>query len=312
MNRLCAAALWFTLGSMVLSAAPDIVGMVRDAIAARNFALADRQIQNYRSSAGVTPDMLEALSWLARGALDDKQYDRADKYATDTRQLSLEMLNRAGKGDAPLITALGAAIEVHAQVLAARGQRAQAAAYLQAEWATWRASPIGSRIQKNINLLTLEGKPAPPLDVSHWLGSRPQPLAALKGHPVLLFFWAHWCVDCKAEVPILAKLMAGYGPKGLVLIGPTQLYGYTADADATPEVETPYIERVRRQYYAPLGSIAVPVSAENFQRYGCSTTPTLVLLDKLGMVRMYHPGAMSYKALDVQIRRFLGVSGAHS
>jgi thiol-disulfide isomerase/thioredoxin len=312
MNRARAAALAMLLGHIALAAGPDIVAGVRAACDARNFALADREIQSYRATVGVTPDMLEALSWLARGTLDDKQYDRADKYATETRQLSLDLLKRVGKGDAPLVTALGAAIEVHAQVLAARGQRAEAIAYLKTEMATWAGSPIAARIQKNVNLLTLEAKPAPALDVSHWLGARPLSLAALKGHPVLLFFWAHWCGDCKAEVPILARLMETYGPKGLVLVGPTQLYGYTAAGDATPEMETRYIDQVRRQFYAALGSMPAPLSTENFERYGCSTTPTLVLLDGGGIVRLYHPGAMTYDALAGQIRRVLGAHGAHT
>jgi len=310
-----ARAVWLTvapvwvLGAVALVAGGDIVAEVRAASDARNFALAEREIQSYRSTAGVTPDMLEALSWLARGTLDAKQYDRADKYAVETRQLSLDLLKRIGQGDASVVTALGAAIEVHAQALAARGQRAEALAYLKTESATWGGSALAPRIQKNINLLTLEGKPAPALDVSHWLGTRPLSLAALKGHPVLLFFWAHWCGDCKAEVPILARLTQAYGPKGLVLVGPTQLYGYTADADANPETETRYIGQVRRQFYAPLGDMSVPLSAENFQRYGCSTTPTLVLLDGAGIVRLYHPGAMTYDALAAEVKRSL-VSGA--
>jgi len=304
-----AALIAVLLGNIALAAGADIVDAVRAASDARNFALAEREIQSYRSTAGVTPDMLEALSWMARGALDDKQYSRADKYATETRQLSLGLLNRAGKGDAPLVTALGAAIEVHAQVLAAQGKRADAIAYLKTEMSTWAGSPIAARIQKNINLLSLEGKPAPALDISHWLGARPLSLAALKGHPVLLFFWAHWCGDCKAEVPILARLMQTYGPKGLVVVGPTQLYGYTADGDATPETETRYADEVRQQFYAALGSMPVPLSTENFQRYGCSTTPTLVLLDRAGIVRLYHPGAMSYDALAGQVKRFLGADG---
>jgi thiol-disulfide isomerase/thioredoxin len=311
MNRARAAALALVLGNVVLAAGPDIVAGVRAACDARNFALADREIQSYRATVGVTADMLEALSWLARGTLDDKQYDRADKYATETRQLSLDLLKRVGKGDAPLVTALGAAIEVHAQVLVARGRRAEAIAYLKTEMATWAGSPIAARIQKNVNLLTLEGKPAPALDITHWLGARPLSLAALKGHPVLLFFWAHWCGDCKAEVPILARLMEAYGPRGLALVGPTQLYGYTAAGDATPETETPYIDQVWRQFYAALGSMPVPLSTENFQRYGCSTTPTLVLLDSGGIVRLYHPGAMNYDALAGQVRRVLGAGGVH-
>ncbi|MGA3076075.1 MAG: TlpA disulfide reductase family protein [Bryobacteraceae bacterium] len=311
MNRARAAALALWLGPIALAAGGDIVADVRAASADRNFALAEREIQSYRATAGVTPEMIEALSWLARGTLDDKQYDRADAYATETRQMSLDLLKRVGKGDAALVTALGAAIEVHAQALAARSRRAEAIDYLKTEMATWAGTPMAPRIQKNLNLLTLEGKPAPALDISRWLGTRPTSLAALKGHPVLLFFWAHWCGDCKAEVPILARLMATYGSRGLVLVGPTQLYGYTAAGDANSETEARYIDQVRRQFYAPLGSMSAPLSAENFQRYGCSTTPTLVLLDRGGIVRLYHPGAMTYDALAGQVRRFLGAEGSH-
>jgi thiol-disulfide isomerase/thioredoxin len=312
MNGVRTVCLAAALVASVALAAVDIVADVRAASDARNFALAEREIQSYRATAGVTPDMLEALSWLARGTLDSKQYDRADKYAVETRQLSMELLKREGTGTAPVVTALGAAIEVHAQVLAARGQRADAVAYLKGELTTWVGSAIAPRIQKNLNLLTLEGKPAPALEVGRWLGARPLSLAALKGHPVLLFFWAHWCGDCKAEVPILARLMEAYGPQGLVLVGPTQLYGYTAAGDATPETETPYIDQVRRQFYAALGSMPAPLSAENFERYGCSTTPTLVLLDSAGIVRLYHPGAMTYDALAAQVKRFLTAGAPHS
>src|ERR1039457_4500563 len=182
-----ARAIWLivtpvvVLGNIALAAGAGIVADVRAASDAKNFALAEREIQSYRSTVGVTPDMLEALSWLARGTLDDKQFDRADAYATETRQLSLDLLKRGGKGTAPLGNALGAAIEVHAQVQAARGQRAEAVAYLRTEMATWGGSPIAPRIQKNINLLTLEGKPAPALDISNWLGARPLSVAARRG-----------------------------------------------------------------------------------------------------------------------------------
>jgi len=312
MNCARAAGLAALLAARIAGSTAGIVADVRAASDARNFSLAEREIQQYRTVRGVTPDAIEALSWLARGLLDDKQYDRADAYATETRQLSLDLLQRAGQAGVPVGDALGAAIEVHAQVLAARGERAEAAAYLKTELASWAGTPIASRIQKNINLLTLQGKPAPALDVGNWLGSRPPSLAALRGHPVLLFFWAHWCADCKAEVPILARLMDTYHQKGLILVGPTQLYGYTAAGEATPEAETAYIDRVRRQFYAPLGNMAVPLSAANFQKYGCSTTPTLVLLDRAGIVRLYHPGAMSYDALAAQVRRFFAVKSSHS
>jgi thiol-disulfide isomerase/thioredoxin len=304
MNAIRSAALVLALGQLA-PATGDIVAQIRAAADARNFTLAEREIQSYRASAGLTPELLEALSWLSRGALGARQYDRADSYSAETRKLAADML-RAGRTvdqEPRLPLALGAAIEVHAQVLAARGLRADAVAFLAQELASHRETSIAPRIQKNINLLTLQGKPAPALDVSHWLGPKPASLAALKGHPVLLFFWAHWCGDCKAEVPILARLMQTYGPDGLVLLGPTQHYGFTAGGDATPEQETPYINQVRMQYYEPLHDMSVPISAQNFLRYGCSTTPTLVLLDRSGIVRLYHPGAMTYEALADQVKR---------
>jgi thiol-disulfide isomerase/thioredoxin len=201
-----------------------------------------------------------------------------------------------------LPTALGASIEVHAQALAAQGKRSEAVGFLLDQLQSFADTSIGERIHKNINLLSLEGKPAPPIGAKEWLGPQPQPLAALRGHPVLLFFWAHWCPDCKAMVPILAKIEEEYGPQGLLLVGPTKRYGYAAGGEpATPEAEKQYIEQVRRQYYSRLSSMPVPISNAGFAAYGASTTPTIALLDNQGVVRLYHPGALTEKELDTAI-----------
>jgi len=290
------------------SAAGQVIGDVREAIDAGDFAHAERYVQNYRAKNGVTPEFLEALSWLARGALDANQYDQAERYAAETRKLALENLaGRKMDDERHLSMALGASIEVHAQVLAGRGARGEAIAFLRQELAAYRNTSIGPRIQKNINLLTLEGKPAPPLEITEWLGPKPVPLVQLKGHPVLLFFWAHWCGDCKAEVPELARLLAQYKSKGLVLIGPTQHYGYIAGGqDASREQETRYIDAVRNQYYSALPGMSAPVSEANFQRFGASTTPTLVLIDRQGIVRLYHPGAMPYQQLASKLAEVSG------
>jgi thiol-disulfide isomerase/thioredoxin len=238
--------------------------------------------------------MLEAVSWLGRGALAAKQFDKAEEYAVETYRLA------AGKPvdtDRHLATAVGAAIEVRAQVMAQRGERAEAVQYLRGELSRYRATSIRTRIQKNINLLSLEGKPAPPLEALHWLGAKPPTFAELKGKPVLLFFWAHWCGDCKGMTPAINRLME----KGLTVIGPTQRYGYAARGeDATPSQETAYIDRIRKQSY-PAG-MPVPVSEENFRNYGASTTPTLVLIGRDGKVTLYHPGHMSYEDLARHLR----------
>lgn len=280
---------------------------VKDMVAHNDLATAERVVRASQKESGSTAEFAAALSWLARGELLARQLDRADAYAVETRKLADRLLRTQRIDSDPwLPTAVGAAIEVHAQVLAARGERGDAVDFLREQVALFGTTSIGERIHKNLNLLNLEGKPAPALDEVEWLGSKPPALAALRGHPVLLFFWAHWCSDCKAEVAILAEMQRIYGPKGLVLIAPTRYYGYAAQGeDAAPPAEKKYIEAVRQRFYAALGNVPAPLSSANFLKYGASTTPTLVLIDTAGVVRLYHPGNLPAPDLAAQIQTLL-------
>ncbi len=277
------------LGAFAAPAA-DLVPEVRRAAARGQLAAAEQRLEGQ----GVTPEWVEAWSWLGRGALAAGSLDQAASYAAKTRELALDMLRgRTLERERRLATALGAAIEVHAQTLDRRGERGEAVAFLREELARWRGSPIHTRIQKNLHLLDLEGKPAPPLE-----GAPPE----MRGRPVLLFFWAHWCGDCKRMAEELAKVREVYGPKGLLVVAPTQTYGYVARGrDAEPEEETRYIDEVRRLHFAALDGVAAPLSQENFRNYGVSTTPTIVVVDREGLVRLYHPGAMRFADLSARL-----------
>ncbi len=278
---------------------------VRESLAQNNFTAADSRLQTYRSQQGVTPDYLEALSWMARASLLSHQLDKAESYAKETENLSRQLLlKRPLDAEPHLPLALGAALEVQAQVLATRGEQAQAVALLRRNLVTYRNSSIRARLQKNLNLLGLAGQAAPPLKIAAYLGPKPVALTELKGSPVLIFFWAHWCSDCKAEGPVIARLGSEFGTRGLMMMAPTQLYGYAAQGeDAQPKDELAYVERVWQHFYPGLQNVPVPVSKENFDLYGASTTPTLVLLDRTGHVALYHPGAMPYADLRSAIEK---------
>ena len=283
----------------------SVVDQVRIALAQNNFSAADSYLASYRAQAGVTPEYLEGYSWMARAALQAGRYDQAAAYAKQTEELSVAQLkNRALDAEPHLPIALGAALEVRAQVLAARGERTQAATLLRTALRTYGSTSIRARLQKNLNLLSFEGRPAPALRGEQFLGSKPPTLAQLKGSPVLLFFWAHWCADCKAEAPIVTQLRSEFASKGLKVIGPTMLYGYTAQVmNASPSDELQYIDAVRHRFYAGLLDMPVPVSKYDFDVYGASTTPTLVLLDKTGKVAWYHPGAVPYEEFKAEIEK---------
>jgi thiol-disulfide isomerase/thioredoxin len=291
--------------ALVTPAWAGIVEDVRLALAQNNFSAAEADLKAYRSQNSVTPEYIEAYSWMGRAALNAHDYDQATAYAKETRALALEQLKQRPLDSEPhLPLALGAAIEVQSQALAARGQRTQAVTVLQSALHTYGSTSIRARLQKNLNLLSLEGKPAPAIKAEQFLGSKPPVLAQLKGSPVLLFFWAHWCGDCKAEAPIITQLRTEFAPKGLAVVGPTKLYGYTAQIEhASPGDELAYIDAVRHHFYAGLLDMPVPISKYNFDAYGASTTPTLVLLDRAGKVAMYHPGALPYDQLKAEIEK---------
>jgi thiol-disulfide isomerase/thioredoxin len=286
----------------VAAKAQDFVSIVRGTLDGYGIPATESILKQYRDARGITPEYLEAYSWLGRKALADRNYAAALKYAEQTYDMSAAELKRRGVDAEPhLPIALGAAIEVHGLTMAALGDRTGAVEYLRGQEAKFATTSIAPRIQKNINIISLEGRPAPPLQETQYLGPKPQPLTAYKGKPVILFFWAHWCGDCKIQGPILARLKQDYGDR-LVLVAPTQRFGYAAAGNpAGPAEEMKYIEAVRTKYYPRLAEAPVPVSEENFRRYGASTTPTLVVIGADGRVKLYHPGRMTYEELKAAL-----------
>ena len=284
-----------------------LISNVSTAVQMGDLATASTMVAQYRKQKGDTPEALEAFSWVARGELRAGDLDRAAKDAEETRRLSQAALHgRPLDADAHLAMAMGAAFEVEAQAMDVRHQKTEAVELLQSAIHTWHGTSIVARLQKNLNLLTLQGKLMPALHETEWIGAKPPAAATLSHKVVLLFFWAHWCPDCKAEAPILARLQSTLGSKGLVTIAPSKRYGYTGDDDAPDAAkEKQYIQKIFGKYYASIPDISAPLDAANFDRFGASTTPTLVVADRHGIVRLYHPGVLDEAALRAVIEPLL-------
>ncbi len=115
-----------------------------------------------RVSAASLAEYLEALSWMARGTASAQQWDKAAAYATETRTLAeKELTKRKLDAEPHLPVAVGAAYEVLAQALEAKGKHAQAVALLRSALTRYGNTSIQARLQKNLNVLALVGQPAP-------------------------------------------------------------------------------------------------------------------------------------------------------
>ena len=55
-------------------------------------------------------------------------------------------------------------------------------------------------------------------------------LSDYAGQPVILNFWASWCVPCRDEMPALERAYQQYREQGLVVLGINQLYVDDLDA----------------------------------------------------------------------------------
>jgi thiol-disulfide isomerase/thioredoxin len=280
-------------------AAGDLVRAVRSKISAGDLASAEAAVEDYKLKSGVDAEYLDAVGWLARGAEMLRQAEAAARYVAELRREIREER-------AELIGPLGAAIEVEGKLRAAREGRGAALRFLEEEFARARDIALRARIRRGINLLSLEGQPAPELGAADFVGAEPPALARLKGRPVLLFLWAHWCGDCKAQAASLARVWQKYRAQGLAIVAPTRNYGTGAQGKAaTPVEEKAHVEKTWRESYPGLDGIPVTIDTETMVRYGVAATPTFVLIDRKGVVRFYAPTRLSEAELSRRIEAVL-------
>lgn len=267
-----------------------IVGATRAAMTDGDLDAGRQLVEAHERVHGRSPQSVLAFSWIGRVALGANRLDEADQAASDARKRSLELLAGRGLDDEPdLPIALGAAIEVLGQSAARQGLRSQAVAYLEDERRTYADTSMVKRIQKNLHIVGLVGERPPVLTG-----------VTLPDNTVtVLFFWAHWCADCKRQGPILQELLERHKGDDVIVVAPTQRFGYAAAGEtATPSAETEYIAQVRAAAYPWMTDALTPVDEANHLAYGVSTTPTLVIVGRDGRVAAYHPGVMSLDALE--------------
>ena len=183
-----------------------------------------------------------------------------------------------------------------AQALPLAGERGEAVAYLRRSWRHYAGTSIRTRIQKNINLQPRR-EAGPGLQVTDCAGPEASGLTALRGKPGTAVLLGPLVRRLQGSVARARAVEVGIWAAASDGSADSAVWICSAGEEAPPPAERKYIGEVWGKYYASLADVPVPIGSDNFRNYGASTTPTLVLIDSNGVVRLYHPGNLSYEEL---------------
>jgi thiol-disulfide isomerase/thioredoxin len=124
---------------------------------------------------------------------------------------------------------------------------------------------------------------APVFSVPRLAGPGQVRLAALRGQPVLLNFWASWCAPCKRETPALVAFSRAHPDIRVVGLAvndaPSDSRGFA------------------RRYDIPY-TLGIDRSGAVGERYGIPGLPSSIAIDAQGRVVTSWPGPLSAKDLD--------------
>jgi len=176
---------------------------------------------------------------------------------------------------------------------------AAATAILLAGCGSGGASASNSVVSKQQYTQGLADSPAPLADLHNRMGQVgggtsefDAQVRALRGYPIVVNAWAHWCIPCKAELPLFQRASLRYGRR-VAFVG--------LNADDTTSAAKSFIAG----YPLPYPSFEDP-SMSIFRKLGGGAgLPTTFFLNRDGKVVLPKQGQFASQAdLDAAIRRY--------
>ena len=121
------------------------------------------------------------------------------------------------------------------------------------------------------------------------LDDQPVSLAALRGHPVWINFWATWCPPCQRETPVLRETYEAHRSEGLVLLA--------IDVQETADTARNYATRYGLTY-----RIGLDLTGAVFRTYRIFGLPSQYFVDRDGVIRGRYFGPLTRDQAEQQLR----------
>lgn len=113
---------------------------------------------------------------------------------------------------------------------------------------------------------------APPLILPRLDGKGDLGLAAYRGRPVVVNFWASWCIPCRDEAPVLERTWASHRARGLVVLGVDANDDFAGDARK-------FARRLELTY-----PLVRDTRGSTLGHWGVGNLPTTYFVDRRGRV----------------------------
>jgi cytochrome c biogenesis protein CcmG, thiol:disulfide interchange protein DsbE len=135
------------------------------------------------------------------------------------------------------------------------------------------------------------GTPAPPLRLQTLDGGRVD-LAALRGRPVVVNFWATWCEPCVREFPRLRRAAASHRPDRLAVVGVL--------VNDRPAAARDFVRA-----HGATWPVALDPAATTAARWGAVGLPHTWFIRPDGTLASHQLGELTQAALDRQLAEIL-------
>jgi cytochrome c biogenesis protein CcmG/thiol:disulfide interchange protein DsbE len=133
------------------------------------------------------------------------------------------------------------------------------------------------------------GVVAPPFDLAALRGPGRVRLADYSGRPLVLTFWASWCISCHKEFPRLNTLVRYHRGTDLAVVGITY-------RDLTDDARH-FAKDYKANFTLAEGGDGDPVAND----YGIRAIPQLYFIDRNGVIRERMFGAPSNAAMNAAV-----------